>query len=234
MHRAAHRLRKDTPVVRLGPRYVDEVGDRLIRGAIADESRGQVVVIVVEEDRGPGLALEFGDDHLRDAPVDSRVALCPGVVDPCVDVRCVREPPEVVLDEPQDRVGNHVVIEVVRLGIVGDEPQPVRRPVGRVLHDRLAMRFLRHLMILWAHRARDPRDVVMAEEPSERGHEPAAAPSEHALALLVRGERDRPAVGNHDELAPAAHALRVPADRVSRRFRKRRARRRRRRCRSGG
>ena len=102
---------------------------------------------------------------------------------PVVDVRRSREPPEVVLDEPEHRIGDDVVVAVVGLRVVRDEPQPVGRAVPRGLLDRLALRL----------RGDDlgPRRVIAlaihvtswwATRLAERGDEPAAAAPSDALA----------------------------------------------------
>ena len=50
-----------------------------------------------------------------DEPVHLHVAVLPRPVDRLVDDRFAREVPEVVLDEPQQRIRDHVVVEVVCL-----------------------------------------------------------------------------------------------------------------------
>ncbi len=80
--------------------------------------------------------LALGDlpEHgVGDVAVDDLVAVVPGVELLLADVRRVGEVPEVVLDEPEDRVGDHVVEAVVGVGVAADEQHPVFDPADREL-----------------------------------------------------------------------------------------------------
>jgi hypothetical protein len=143
---------------------VDEVREQRVRGTLADEPRGEVEVVVMEEDRRLGLGLELLEHRLREGLVDGRVAAVPGVLQGDVDRRLVGELPEVVLQEPEHRVRHDVVEPVVGRLVVGDEPQPERRAVASALVDRGAAGLDRDRPVLVAHGARDPRHVVMRDE----------------------------------------------------------------------
>ena len=136
----------------------------------------------MEEHRRVGLRLELLQHGVRERRVDRHVALLPGVREAGVESRLVRQVPEVVLDEPERRVGDDVVVPVVGVLVVRDEPQPVRRPVARRLLDR-ALGGDR--AILRRDRARDPRHVVVRDQPAQRGHEPAAAAPRDTAAGVV-------------------------------------------------
>ena len=92
MDRAADRLGEDAPVVGHRPGDVDEVREQRVGHALAHERRRDVEVVVVEEDRRVGLALELGDDGVGEALVDGDVALAPGVVEAVVDVGALARP----------------------------------------------------------------------------------------------------------------------------------------------
>ena len=83
---------------------------------------------------------------------------------------------------------DNVVVAVVRELVVRDEPQPVRLVVARLL-DRLVAALGGDRAVLVAHRARDPRHVVVRDQAAQRGHEPAAAAPDDPLARCRRGRR---------------------------------------------
>ncbi len=179
---------------------------RSLRHPLPHQGRRNVQLVVVEEHGRVRLALELGDNGVREVPVHDAVPLAPGVVQPVVDVGCAREPPQVVLDEPEHRVGDHVVVPVVGGRVVGDEPEAVRGAVAGRLLQRLAACLLRHGTVLLGERARDPGDVVALDQAAERSDEAATAPSGDPLTLHVALEGDGAAVGDNDELAPGGHA----------------------------
>ena len=93
-----------------------------------------------------------------------------------------------------------------------DEPQPVGHVVARLL-DRLVAVLTGDDAVLVAHRARDPRHVVVGDQPAQRRHEPAAAAADDPLAVRVAAEEERAAVRDDDQLATLAHgAKRYRAD----------------------
>ena len=89
---------------------------------------------------------------------------------------------------------------------MGEQPQPERRAVARLLVDRGAAGVDRDGPVLVAHRARDPGHVVVLDEAAQRGDEPAAAASRDPLAVRVAPVGDRPAIRDDDQLAAARHA----------------------------
>ena len=110
------------PGVRLRPGDVDEVVQEHIRAGFAHEVRERVEVVVVNHHDGLGDALELLHDRPREILVDDVVAELERLDLLAADVRRVRQVPEVVLDEPQHRVGEDVVEAVVGLGVGDDEP----------------------------------------------------------------------------------------------------------------
>ena len=109
-----------------------------IRPALAHHARREVEVVVVEEDGASGMRSSSASTAVSEARVDGDVALRPRAVKRGVDPRCVREIPERVLEEPEHRVRDDVVVPVVRLSVVRDEAQPVGRAVARGLLERVA------------------------------------------------------------------------------------------------
>ena len=160
--RVPHLGRQDPPIVRLGPGDVDEVGERRVGRLLANHSGRQVEVVVVEEDGRVGLGLELFEDGSRKAFVDLDVAVLPGVMEAVVDRRRVGDLPQVVLEEPQHRVRDHVVEPVVGRLVVGDQPEPERRSVASRLVDRLTGQS----PVLLRDRARDPGHVVVRDKPA--------------------------------------------------------------------
>ena len=101
------------------------------------------------------------------------------------DVRRVAQVPEVVLDEPEHRVGDDVVEAVVGLGLGLDEPHAEGAALGRLDLERLAAVLARDVDVLLGHRAGDPDRVAVGGQPGQRGHEPARAALDRTV-LLVR------------------------------------------------
>ena len=164
--RTAQVLGKHVPVVRLGPRNVHEVREQRLGPPRPDEARRQVQVVVVEEDRGVGLAIELRHDRVCERAVDGLVAAVPRGVKAEIDVRRRREPPQVVLDEPERGVRDDVVVPVVCDRVVCDEPKVVRRAVARRLRYRGVRGLGGDRAVLRRHRARDVGDVVGGDEPA--------------------------------------------------------------------
>jgi hypothetical protein len=205
VNRVADLAREHPPEVRLRPGGVHEVRERRVGTPVAHEPWREVQVVVVEEDGRLGLGLELGEDRVREGVVHRHVALVPGVVEAAVDVRRVRQRPEIVLQEPEGRIRDDVVEPVVGRLVMWDEAQSVRRAVAGDLLDRLAARLLGHGAVLGGDRARDPRHVVMCDEAPERRHEPAPATLGDPLAVRVQRVRDRAAIRHHDQLSPIPH-----------------------------
>ena len=160
---APHLHREHVPVVRLRPGNVDEVGERRLRSRAADEPRCEVQVVVVEQDRRVRSVVELLDDRGREPRVHRRVAV-PGGVRLGADARGAREIPEVVLDEPEHRVRDDVVVAVEVGRVVLDEPQAVRNPVAARLVERAAARLGGDGPVLVRDRAGDPGHVVAGDE----------------------------------------------------------------------
>ena len=201
------RAGEDAPGVALRPRDVDKVAQRGARGPLADEPRREVEVVVVQEERGVGVALELLDRGRGEGPVDGDVPVAPGALQLVVDVRGACQRPEVVLEEPQRRIGDHVVEALVGQLVVGDETQAVARAVARGLVDR-SPGLLRHEPVLVGHRARDPGHLVVRDEAAQRRHEPAAA-APHDPPPRVVARRTRRARGWRRRSASGAPTSRL-------------------------
>ena len=181
--RLADPARQDPPAVGLGPGDVDEVVEEGVRTLVADHPGGRVEVVVVEHHQRPLTPLDLTQHRPGDVPVDRLVAEVPGVELLLADVRRVGEVPEVVLDEPEDRVGDHVVEAVVGFGVAADQQHPVVDPVDRELDRPAAL--LGDGDVLVGHRRGDPERVAVGDETGERRHQPAAAALHRPLAVLV-------------------------------------------------
>ena len=125
------------PVVGLRPGDVDEVREQRVRRA----RRGRAAARGRGGSRGrrpPPRARASSSSSTACAKVSLtwRVAAVPRVLERDVDRRLVRELPEVVLEEPEHRVRDDVVVPVVGRLVVRDEAQPERRAVARLLLDR--------------------------------------------------------------------------------------------------
>ena len=97
---------------------------------LANEPGHAVHLIVLHEhDRRFVGALHLGEHAVGDEPVHLHVAVLPRPVDRLVDDRFAGEVPEVVLDEPEQRIRDDVVVEVVCLVGRLDEGDLDRRAV---------------------------------------------------------------------------------------------------------
>ena len=86
----------------------------------------------MKEDRRVRVFVERVDDRVGKRSVGSFVALVPGIVERAADLRPRRLGPQPVLDEPQHRIGDDVVIAVVHLRLMWDENN---LPTGRFTRD---------------------------------------------------------------------------------------------------
>ena len=172
------------------------VGPRL-----ADQRRAGVEVVVVEHHQGLGVALDRPEHGRRDVGVDDPVALVPGIGLLLADVGSVGEVPEVVLDEPQDRVGDHVVEAVVGRSGRSRPAGPRSRPRRARPRTGLAARLAADGDVLVGHRRGDPERPAMGDQPAQRRDQaPAAAPSPCAR----RPRRARTPPGRGWRRSPAA------------------------------
>ena len=164
------------PGVRLGPGDVDEVVQEDVRAGAADEVRERVEVVVVDHhDRFAGV-LDLLDDRPGEVLVDDVVAELEGLDLLAADVGGVGEVPQVVLDEPQHRVGEHVVEAVVGLGVADDEAHLVLAAGGRA-HRRSARPpcSCETRGVVLVHRRGDPDRLAVGGQPGERRHQAARA-----------------------------------------------------------
>ena len=184
VHRAPHRLGQHRPVGRPGD--VHEVGEPRVRSRGTDECRREIEVVVVKEDGRVRVVVERADDRIGERSVDAFVALVPGSVKRTAELRPRRLGPEPVLDEPQHRIGDDVVVAVVHLRLVRDE------------HNLPARRLTRNDSILVGRRTRDPDHMSLLPHPAQRRREAAAAAALHAPSVdPVVGHR--PTVRDDDQ-----------------------------------
>jgi hypothetical protein len=160
------------------------------------------VVVLQHHHRPPriGAALYGG---LGERLVDHAVALPPGAHERIVDVRLVGQPEQLVLREPEERVGHRRVVSLPGVG----------RQVAQIEPDVLAGQLLfyalgqpvpartvaiaqqsRRLAVAALHRATDPRYGCQPAHLGER-RDQAARPAPHPpVAVTQAPERQRPAI----------------------------------------
>ena len=159
-HRGQH-----APGVRLAPRDVDEVVQEGVRARAADQAGQRVQVVVVDHHHRLLDALDLLEHGPRQVLVDGVVAELERLGLVAADVRRVGQIPQVVLDEPQHRVGDDVVEAVVGLGVGGDELDPVLVAVRARAPGTAGRR--------GARRRRRPRRSSPRRPRSPRGARPA-------------------------------------------------------------
>ena len=128
-------LQEELPLARGRPRDVVEVEDRRPGKALADPLAAKVEVVVLEQEDRAGITGGRFDGGVGEADVDRPVAVAPGVEQGIVDVRAVGRCVHLVMDEPQERVGDDPVVAVV-LGVRDrdvDKPQVL---AGEVLMEQ--------------------------------------------------------------------------------------------------
>jgi hypothetical protein len=174
---------------------VDEVVQEDVGTRAANEVRQRVEVIVVDHHDRLAHVLELLDDRAREVFVDDVVAELEGLDLLAADVRGVRQVPQVMLDEPQHRVGEHVVEAIVGLGIADHQAHLVVAAAGRRHGKRPAAVLARDLGVVLAHRRGDPDRFAVRGQPRERRHQTSGP----ALYLAVRVKGDRSAVAHEHQ-----------------------------------
>ncbi len=166
--------------------------------ASADQGGAGVEVVVVEHHQRLLVVGDRPHHGFGDIVVDDLVAVLPRVELLLANVGRVREVPEVVLDEPQNRVRDHVVEAVVGVGVGFDQADVVLDVVD-LERDRAPARLAGDGGILLGHRRGDPEGPAMADEPGQRGDEAAAAPLDDTFAVRTALVLSRAAIGDDDQ-----------------------------------
>ncbi len=211
--RLADAARQDPPAVGLGPGDVDEVVQEGVLALGADHPWGGVEVVVVQHHQRPLASLDLAQHRLSDVAVDRLVAVVPGVELVLADVGSVGEIPEVVLDEPEDRVGDHVVEAVIGFGVAVNQQHAVLDAVDRELDRAASLRGDGDVLV--GHGRGDPEGIAVGDEPGERRDEAATAAAHRALTRLVELELRGPAVGDDDQrIGAVGHGRSLPRRRI--------------------
>ena len=157
---------------------------------------GQRVQVVVVDHHHR--LLDLGDllqHRPREVLVDGVVAELERLGLVAADVRRVGEIPQVVLDEPQHRVGDDVVEGVVGVGVGRHQLDPVLVASGVVTGNGRPPWRSAGVDVLVGHGRRHPGHRAVGGEADQGGHQ-AAGP---ALDLAAGLEGHRPAVGDQDK-----------------------------------
>ncbi len=198
------------PRVRLRPRDVDEVVQEDVGPRFAHERRERVQVVVVDHDDRVDLAVDLVDDRPREVVVDDVVAELERLDLVAADVRRVGQVPQVVLDEPQHRVGEDAVEAVVGVGVRHHESHVILAAGRRVDHERPPAGLLGLHHVALGHRRGDPHRVAVRRQAGQRGDE-AAGPARDGAVVVVG---DRSAMGYEHQRGMAAVVRYVHRGRV--------------------
>ncbi len=199
----ADSARQHPPGVGLRPGDVDEVMQERVRARPPDQPGEGVEVIVVDHhDRLLG-SLELLHDGFREVLVDDVVAELEGLDLLAADVGGVGEIPQVVLDEPQHRVGEDVVEAVVCVGVGGHQADLVLAASWSVHGEGVTAVLARDLGVLVGHRGGDPDRFAMGGEARQCRDQAAGA----ALDLPVGVKGDRSAVAHQQQRRPLCRHL---------------------------
>jgi hypothetical protein len=191
------------PGVGLRPGDVDEVVQKHVWARSAHEVGERVEVVVVHHHHRLLAALELLDHGPREILVDDVVAELERLDLGPADVGRVGEIPQVVLDEPQHRVGEHVVEAVVRLWVAVDEAHLQLPPRGGGHRERAPAVSARDLHVVLAHRRGDPHRLAVGGQTGQRRHQTART----ALHLSPRLEGHRPPIGHQHQRGAQCRCL---------------------------
>ena len=198
--------RDDLPQRRRRPRDVGEVADQRARPALPDERRRQVQVVVVQHDARLRVVAGLGQRGPREGLVDRHVAVVPGAQRGGVDHRPRGQLPHLVLQEPEQGIGDHAVGRLVHRSLDRREAQP--HLAGQRLVDQ--GRLVDAQPVAVAERRRQPGQRHVLADLRQGGHQAAAAASRPQAAIGPEAEGDRAAVGGDQQPAVAEQALRRP------------------------
>jgi hypothetical protein len=159
----------------------------------------EVELIVLQEHGGPAAAgLHLLGHRVGDALVHGGVPGLEGVHEDAVDVRGVGQVPQVVLDEPEQGVGDDAVVLPLRLGIELDHARPQGAPL--VDGEGAAPVLPAHGHVLLGEGGAHPDGVVeLRGETGEGGDEAAAAPGGGPRPVGPALELDRAPVRHDDD-----------------------------------
>ena len=169
----------------------------------ADALGRGVEVVVVEHHDPVGVVRQLLVDRLGEGGVGGQVAVLPGVLLLAAQVGRVAEVPEVVLDEPQHRVGDHVVVGVVGVVVDRHEAAPgVRAQPGSSKLPSPARRRPPRRPRRWR-----PRSRARASARSGPSARSRARPLALALEVAVRPAREGhgAAVRDQDQRRRSGH-----------------------------
>jgi hypothetical protein len=214
------------PGVRAREGDVQEERQHGLGAALPDLPGDQVEVVVVEHDQGPPAAgLDLGDHRVGEQPVDGHIAVVPGGVLALGQHRRQGQAVHAVLEEPQQRVGDHRVEVVVGLLVDLDQPQahggrplPGAGVLG-VQQPRLGLEgdlygaavvLGGHGGVLLGGGGAHPDGVGQVRHQAGQGRDQPAGPAAGRPAGFVAPERHRPAVRQQDHrqlrrLRPGRH-----------------------------
>ena len=199
--------RQHAPGVRLGPRDVHEVVQERVRPRAPHHPGQRVELVVVDHHDRLVEPLDLVQHRLGEILVDDVVAELERLDLVAADVGRVALVPQVVLDEPEHRVGEDVVEAVVGLGVGRDEADAELAAVGRLDLERLAAVLLGDLTSRSVIADAIQTASRCEREADQRRGQPAGAALGRAVLLVG----DRPAVGHEHERArgPASAAPRT-------------------------
>ena len=153
----------------------------------------------MQHDAWGSVAARLLQDRGREGVVEGDVPAIPGAHDGRIDHRPLRQVPHLVLEEPQERIGNDVVGLLVDGAFNGRETQPYRVVTAGRLAQQL--RIGRRAAIAFAHGRRDPRQWHVPADLSECRYQATRAAARTQRSIRRAGERDRPTVGGDDQPA---------------------------------
>jgi hypothetical protein len=205
----ADRWRDRLPDRRRRHRDVREVADDRARPQAADRLGGAVQVVVVEHDPRPAVAAGLSDDCRSEGLVHGHVPTLPGAQGAGVDDRPLGKVPHLVLEEPEEGVGDDVVGLLVD-GALGRNEAQTDLLVGAGCGAHEA-RVGGCAPVTVAHGRRDPRHGDVVTDLAEGGDEAARPATRAQRAVRAAREGHRPAVGGNDQAAVTEQLCRCGA-----------------------
>jgi hypothetical protein len=166
------------------------------RHPIADVATSQIQMVVLEKGDpcATGVA-QFLDDSVGKGAVDGDVTLLPGLFQPVPEVTPAQAIQHAMMEEPQSRIAQDVVVEVVSALVRDYEPHAT---AGSPALLRLRPAAGRYPPVGFGHGRRHPGDVGRADRRREGGRQAAAANARRrSLTVLPVVFQGTPVAGDY-------------------------------------
>src|SRR5690606_13806593 len=143
-------------------------------------------------------------EALGERVVDDDVPIVPGFTNVYVDPWPVRRVPEIVVDEPEDRIADHIIVTVEDLFGYDDElhVQSRRHHLWRGKHG-----LLRGAAVTFGERGANPMHVGILPQRRERRNHTTRTATRNERSIFAKPIFDWAAVTREDEASPFQNTM---------------------------